>query len=138
MSKRAIMSQAEVLRFTERVYSDWHPHAWEDHMKDVAFYVLDLLRQGYTVQGVLERLKRCIDIARAQHGTLHTDLLVQFRRAIRRCRVTERWVWFHLSSPGSTESSSRVIRATGERAEPSIHFRVAGFLTDQIEKGACG
>ena len=40
------MSEAELQRFAERVYTYWHPHAWEDHMKDVACCVLDLLRQG--------------------------------------------------------------------------------------------
>jgi len=68
-------------------------------MKDIAFSVLDLLKQGLMVPDVLKRLKACHAIARAQHDTLRSDLLETFHCAIQHCACTEQWVRFHVSEP---------------------------------------
>lgn len=101
---RPSMTEEELKTFCKRVYTYYWPLSDEiDFRKDIAFYILDLLKQGYTVKGILAKLKECEQICRFQHD-YRMDMFELFHQGIRRLKTREQWVWFYEHGPGSQQT----------------------------------
>lgn len=92
-SRKRMMTEGETELFVARIFTYDHGHSG-DVMKDVAYYILDLLRQGYTVKGIIGKLKYVQALTVGDHR--YGDCIIRFSQAIRLCRTTQEWVAFHL------------------------------------------
>jgi hypothetical protein len=97
------MTEAELKKFAERIYNFPHWAMSIDFRRDIAFYILDLLKQGYTVKGILAKLKECEQVCRSQLD-YRMDMFNMFHRAIRRLQTAQEYVWFYEHGPGSQQN----------------------------------